>query len=96
MFSRFFRRINLVRRYNELLHKHPTFVMATTSGISMGLGNFICQAFGENKTLYDIDYTKMIRFSLFAFFITVIFYLNVVMRKASCSHWTFQSNRVQL
>jgi hypothetical protein len=41
----------------------------------MGAGNFIFQAFGERKALNQIDYIKVLRFSVFAFCITVGFYL---------------------
>ncbi len=44
----------------------------------MGLGNFICQAFGEKKSLDEIDYSKILRFSMFAFLITVRNFVNLL------------------
>ena len=42
-------------------------------GISLGLGNLICQVLAEKKELKDIDYKRIIRYSLFGFCISVMY-----------------------
>jgi hypothetical protein len=71
MFFKYIRSLRPLTRYNKFVVQHPTFTMATTSSLSMGLGNYICQLIAEGKDSTTLDYNRIFKFAIYGFFISV-------------------------
>lgn len=71
MLLKYLRSLRPLTRYNKFVVQYPTFTMATTSSISMGLGNYICQIIAEGKTTTTLDYDRIFKFAFYGFFISV-------------------------
>lgn len=57
--------------YQRVLNRRPYFMQAVQAGTLMGAGDLISQTFIENKSLKEVDYKRMLKFSSIGFFIGV-------------------------
>lgn len=62
-----------LRSYNNFVVHYPLLSMAVTTGTTMGLGSMISQTIIEHRGLMDLDWSHIIRFSAFGYFISVNF-----------------------
>lgn len=62
---------DILKLYQKALNNRPYLMQAIQTGTLMGAGDLISQTLIENKSLKQVDYKRLLKFSCIGFFIGV-------------------------
>jgi len=60
----------LLKQYNSFVVRYPLLSMALTTGTTMGLGSIISQTLIEHRSLLELDWLRIFRFSIFGYLLS--------------------------